>query len=44
MESGGWEIRVALEIPQLAWLRQHADFREEYLLSDAKPVLAPTGS
>ena len=43
-ESGGWELELALEPDQFAWLRQQNDFREAYLVSEAESVLAPTGS
>lgn len=43
-ETGGWYLELALEAAQWAWLQQHPDFRKEYLLPEAKSVLAPTGS
>ncbi|MHB8622896.1 MAG: ribosome rescue GTPase HflX [Sulfuricaulis sp.] len=44
LESGGWRVELALESTQFAWLRQQADFREEYRLTEAESILAPTGS
>ncbi len=44
LESGGWEMELALEPAQLAWLQQHDDFRPEYLRTEAESILAPTGS
>jgi GTP-binding protein HflX len=44
LASGGWRLTLSLEPAQLAWLRQHVDFHESCLLSDAGSVLAPTGS
>ncbi|MHB8741692.1 MAG: ribosome rescue GTPase HflX [Sulfuricaulis sp.] len=44
LESGGWRVELALESAQFAWLRQQADFREEYRLTEAESILAPTGS
>lgn len=43
-DDGGWELELALEQDQFAWLRQQADFRDDYLLAETESVLAPTGS
>jgi GTP-binding protein HflX len=43
-DSGGWILELALEPEQLAWLRQHSDFHETYLVPETESVLAPTGS
>jgi len=44
LEAGGWRIDLALDPTQLAWLRRHPDFHEEFLLAKPAHVLAPTGS
>ncbi len=44
LDSGGWQVELALEAAQFAWLRQQGDFREEYLQTEPESILAPTGS
>lgn len=44
LESGGWLLELALDPSRAEWLKQHPDFRAEYLASDSPVILAPTGS
>lgn len=44
LEAGGWRIDVALDDKQLAWLRRHPDFQEEYLDRPPRARLARVGS
>ena len=43
-DVGGWQIEVALEPTQVAWLQKQKGFRSEYWMTDSGLVLAPTGS
>lgn len=44
LDSGGWLLELSLDPAQLAWLRQQADFRAEYLAQNSPIILAPTSS
>lgn len=41
LESGGWELVVALAPSQWAWLQQQPDFHDEYARVDSPEFLAP---
>lgn len=41
LESGGWELVIALAPGQWAWLQQQSDFRDEYVRHDSPEFLAP---
>ncbi|HEY8553578.1 MAG TPA: ribosome rescue GTPase HflX [Burkholderiales bacterium] len=44
LASGGSLLELMLDDAQLAWLNEQRDFRPEYVVSDARLVLAPAGS
>ena len=44
LASGGSLLELMLDDAQLAWLNEQRDFRSEYIVSDARLILAPTGS
>jgi GTP-binding protein HflX len=43
-EDGGWLIEIAFDPARLESLRRLPDFREDYVVTEAPTILAPTGS